>query len=204
MIQTLIIFVKAPVAGRVKTRLARTIGAGRAAAVCRRLTGLTIARVADRGWRTLVAVDPPVAVQWTSSVWPPEIARIAQSKGDLGQRMAAAIRQAPPGPVIIIGADAPGVTRARIRAAFRALAGADAVFGPAADGGYWLVGLSRRRPAPAMFQKVRWSTPAALSDSLLSLPTHFRVRFMDQLRDIDECLDLVALGPGALHLARRP
>jgi hypothetical protein len=200
---TLIIFVKTPVAGRVKTRLAREVGAARAASIFRHLTELTIARVADSRWRTILAVDPPVAAR-RASLWPAAILRIPQARGDLGARMAAAIKAAPPGPVIIIGADAPGVTKDRIRAAFRALAGADAVFGPAADGGYWLVGIARRRGAPALFESVRWSSPFALGDSIASLPKRFCVRLLDELRDIDDAADLAALGPDAFRFTPRP
>jgi uncharacterized protein len=74
-----------------------------------------------------------------------------------------------PGPVVIIGTDVPGIRTAHIRQAFRLLGRHDAVFGPATDGGYWLVGLRRRPRVPRAFAAVRWSSPHALADTLANL-----------------------------------
>ncbi len=199
MNRTLIIFVKAPVAGRVKTRLARDLGPGRAAAIFRHLTTQTVAEAAKGDWRTLLAIDPPAAIGGFSTVWPPRYGRMVQSRGDLGERMKTAFDAAPTGPVVIIGADAPGLRARHIRRAFHALAGADVVFGPSEDGGYWLVGLSRRRTADGIFHRVRWSTKHALKDSIASLPKGFRVAMIGRLRDIDDVKDLRSVGPRAFQ-----
>jgi uncharacterized protein len=99
----------------------------------------------------------------------------------------------PPGPVCIIGADIPEISRRHIWRAFASLGPHEAVFGPAPDGGYWLIGLKRSRPSPkGMFDKVRWSTPHALQDSLTSL-SDLRVAHVDMLRDIDSANDLKSL-----------
>lgn len=189
--ETLILFVKAPVAGRVKTRLAREVGAGRAAALFRHM--LERVYVAARGpWRAVLAIDPPSAIHLRA--WPRNFDRMAQGKGDLGPRMKGAFA-AFDGPTIIIGADAPGVRTRHVRQAFRALGRHDAVFGPAADGGYWLIGLSGRRSAPALFEGVRWSSEHALADTLKTLPANFSVAYLETLQDIDEAKDLGALGP---------
>ena len=105
--------------------------------------------------------------------------------------MGRVFRTLPPGPVVIIGADIPGVTRTDIDAAFRALGDADAVFGPAEDGGYWLIGLARgRRTAPAgLFNNVRWSTVHALADTKASLGDA-RIAHVRTLRDVDTAEDL--------------
>ncbi len=71
--------------------------------------------------------------------WPAGLARLPQSPVIL-----ASAWRATPGPVVIIGADIPEITPDHIGRAFAALGRSDAVFGPAADGGYWLVGLKRR------------------------------------------------------------
>lgn len=197
MTRTLIIFVKAPVAGRVKTRLARDVGPARAAALFRVMSAQAIANAGGGVWKTVLAVDPPSACARGPASWPRRFQRTPQAKGDLGERMRRAFDAAPPGPAIIIGADAPGARRRHIAAAFRALAGADAVFGPADDGGYWLIGLARRRAAPDLFNGVRWSSAQALKDTLASLPQGFRVSFIDPLRDIDDARDLEALGARA-------
>ncbi|MFN3959134.1 MAG: TIGR04282 family arsenosugar biosynthesis glycosyltransferase [Parvularculaceae bacterium] len=195
---TLIIFVKAPVAGRVKTRLAKTVGAGRAAAIYRRLTANTIAHAASGRWRTVLAVDPATSLRGFDSHWPARLARAPQGKGDLGRRMRRLIDAAPRGPVVIIGSDAPALRARGIRAAFRALAGADVVFGPAPDGGFWLIGVSRRRGRAPSFEGVRWSSAHALQDSLTSMPAGSRIAMIETLPDIDDADDLAHAGPAAL------
>ncbi|MEO1250790.1 MAG: TIGR04282 family arsenosugar biosynthesis glycosyltransferase [Pseudomonadota bacterium] len=193
-----IIFAKAPVAGRVKTRLAAGVGTGRATALFRLLIDQTMSEARRGAWKTILAVDPPAAVGEAGRFFPAEVPRIAQGPGDLGARMARVFQAAPPGPVLIIGADAPGLRARHLCAAFQALAGADAVFGPAEDGGYWLIGLARRRPAPKLFEGVRWSTPFALHDTLQTLPRHFRVAHLEALADIDEAADLSRWRPRTL------
>ncbi|PQA87731.1 TIGR04282 family arsenosugar biosynthesis glycosyltransferase [Hyphococcus luteus] len=190
---TVIVFVKAPVAGRVKTRLGAEIGYGRAAALFRVLTQRTIAESLKGEWDAMLAVDPPGAVHITARFWPAHMPRMAQGPGDLGARMARAFEKAPPGPAVIIGADAPGLRARHLRGAFRALNGADAVFGPAEDGGYWLVGLNRRRSSPDLFNGVRWSTKHALADTLKTLPASFDAAMLETLRDVDEAADMKSL-----------
>jgi glycosyltransferase A (GT-A) superfamily protein (DUF2064 family) len=82
------------------------------------------------------------------------------------------------------------VKRSHIARAFRILGDHDAVFGPAPDGGYWLVGLKRSaRPPAGLFEGVRWSTEHALSDSVESL-ANTSVAFIDALQDVDTAADL--------------
>lgn len=93
-------------------------------------------------------------------------------------------------PVCLIGADIPGITRAHIARAFAALGGHDAVFGPADDGGYWLVGAKHPARLPhGLFGNVRWSTEHALADTLRTLPG-WRIALTDTLRDVDTGADL--------------
>ncbi len=192
---TLIIMLKAPVAGNVKTRLGKEVGYGRAAALFRLLTRHTIRRAASPSWRTILAIDPPSALSGYSTLWPPHLERRAQACGDLGARMTHAIKTVSTGPVIIIGADAPGLRPQHIRRAFQILSGADAVFGPAEDGGYWLIGLARRRGAPNLFEKVRWSTAHAYDDTRATLPNEYTVSEIDTLSDVDVAADLPLIGP---------
>jgi glycosyltransferase A (GT-A) superfamily protein (DUF2064 family) len=126
-----------------------------------------------------------------SRIWPVDLLRWPQGKGDLGQRMGAIFRGAPAGPVVIVGADIPGITPALIEKAFRALGDHDAVFGPAIDGGYWLVGLKRGvKSVPVdLFKGVRWSTKYALADTITTLRTT-RVAKIETLRDVDTVADL--------------
>jgi len=186
---TLVVMVKEPCPGRVKTRLGRQIGMVGAAWWFRHQTTRLIRRLRDPRWRLVLAVSPDRA-GLDSRVWPEGIARLPQGAGDLGDRMGRIFRSLPPGPVVIVGADIPGITADHIARAFRALGGADAALGPAPDGGYWLIGLARRQAVPAgLFRDVRWSSPHALADTRASLGG-LRVALVDRLRDVDTAEDL--------------
>lgn len=94
-------------------------------------------------------------------------------------------RTVPPGPAIIVGSDIPAISAGEIAKAFRLLGEADAVFGPASDGGYWLVGLKRVPRVLSPFAAVRWSTENALADTLANLPGR-KVAFVATLADVDD------------------
>ena len=183
----LVIMAKLPQAGRVKTRLAREIGTAEAVRVYRRLLGTTIARLAaDPRWLTWIAVSPDSAV--SASFWPGNVLTFGQGRGDLGERMQRVFDELPPGPAVIIGSDIPGIARRDIADAFQQLGGDDAVFGPAPDGGYWLVGARRRPAVPKMFAGVRWSGEHALADTVANLEGR-RVGFVREIADLDEAGD---------------
>jgi len=187
---TLVVMVKEPRPGRVKTRLARDIGTVPAAWWFRHQTARLLRRVQDPRWRLLLAVAPD-REGLQSRVWPQTLIRLPQGRGDLGDRMTRALKRESPGPVCIIGADIPGITRAHIAQAFAALGTADAVFGPAPDGGYWLIGMKRLRALPpSLFENVRWSSAHALDDTVKTLPGH-RIAYLEALRDVDTADDLV-------------
>ncbi|MEO1275931.1 MAG: DUF2064 domain-containing protein, partial [Pseudomonadota bacterium] len=152
-----------------------------------------IKRVSDPRWETILAVAPD-REGMESRVWPPGLPRWPQGKGDLGARMGRVMREAPPGPVLIIGSDVPGIRRREVWDAFCALRQADAVIGPAPDGGYWLIGLRRspRRAPAGLFTTVRWSTEHALADTLRTLGTD-RIARIAELRDVDTVEDLHAV-----------
>jgi rSAM/selenodomain-associated transferase 1 len=184
----LIVMAKAPVAGRVKTRLSVEVGAATAVRFARHSLAALLQRVtADPRWATTLAVTPDTTA--SSRLWPPRVSLTPQGSGDLGARMQRLFDRAPPGPVVIVGTDIPDMTRARIAAAFCLLGRHDAVFGPAADGGYWLVGLRRRPRVLRPFRGVRWSTEHALGDTLANLSGHSIAR-LPTLRDIDTAADL--------------
>src|SRR6266849_887762 len=147
----LVIFLRAPRLGRVKSRLAAGIGALAALRFYRLATARLLRRVArDRRWRCHVWITPDRAAR--RPPW-----------------RAAAIRPA------------------HIAASFRALGDHQAVFGPAADGGYWLVGLRRRPCLPRrLFERVRWSSEHALADTLAGLPKGLSVAWLETLEDVDD------------------
>lgn len=193
MLRTLVIFLKEPRPGRVKTRLARGLGTVPATWWFRHQAARLIRRLGhDRRWRTVLAVTPD-REGLASRIWPAGPARWPQGRGDLGARMARAFAAMPPGPVIIVGADIPGLQAAHVADGFRLLGRHEAVLGPSKDGGYWMVGLRRGgRAAPArLFHGVRWSSAHALEDTLRSL-SPLDVGFAAVLADVDEAADLGA------------
>lgn len=188
--------VKEPRPGRVKTRLGRGMGMTRAAWWFRHQMNGLIRRVQNPRWQVVLAVAPDRA-GLSSRVWPAHLPRWPQGSGDLGDRMGRMLRGAPPGPVCVIGADIPGVSSAHIAQAFRSLGDHDAVFGPAPDGGYWLIGLKRTRSVPpGLFAGVRWSTEHALADTVATLPDH-RIAHGATLQDVDTIDDLPMTKQGA-------
>lgn len=181
-----IIMTKAPVCGGVKTRLAKEIGAVAATALTRVLAASLLREIArDPRFRTVLAIAPDRALKAPFAAWSAAKAeRVAQGRGGLGERMQRIFDRCGQGPLIIVGTDIPFITREMIAAAFRKLRGADAVFGRAEDGGYWLVGLSRRTRRLAPFENVRWSSPHALADTVKNLGGR-RIAFAATLFDID-------------------
>ena len=185
--------VKEPRPGRVKTRLGREIGMTAAAWWFRHQTHRLLRRLQDPRWELILSVAPDHE-GLKSRVWPANWPRIPQGSGDLGKRMQRVFDSLPPGPICIIGADIPDISRHHVWKAFASLGPHEATFGPAPDGGYWLIGLKRSRPNPkGLFEQVRWSTPHALQDTLISL-LDFRVARVDMLRDIDRANDLKEMG----------
>lgn len=182
----LVVFVREPRLGRVKTRLAAEIGALAALRFYRQATAALLRRLArDPRWRCSVAVTPGTALE--SGWWDTALPRLDQGGGDLGRRMGRVFRALPPGPVVIVGSDIPEIAPRHVWAAFRELGRHDSVFGPASDGGYWLVGLGRRRRVPAaLFAGVRWSSAHAFGDTLASLPRGMSVALLATLEDVDD------------------
>ena len=180
----LILFVKAPRIGSVKTRLARDIGRYEAWHFYRETTALMVKRLA-RGprWRSVLAVTPDEFAE-RAGFWPKDMPRIAQGPGDIGIRMARAFEAMPPGPVVLVGADIPTLTRDHIAEAFRLLHRSDFVFGPSTDGGFWLVGTRHARLMRRVFRNVRWSSEYALADTLANVG-QCKVALLDPLTDID-------------------
>ncbi len=187
-----IVFARAPRLGAVKRRLACDIGERAALRFHAASLGRLLRALArDRRFRTVVALTPdrarlrlPAAVGW-----------VPQGAGDLGRRMDRAFRRFPRRRVALVGCDIPGATAHDLRAAFRALGRASSVFGPAEDGGYWLVGMGPRRPARP-FAAVRWSGPDALADTARNFARH-RPTLLRRLRDVDRAADLLATGYSA-------
>lgn len=183
------VFARAPVYGAVKTRLARDIGCMEALrfyrhsllSMCRRLAR-------DTRFEVRLATTPLAALH-EAGFWPPGLQRVDQGKGDLGQRMIKVLQSAGCGPAIVIGSDIPEAGPTHVAEAFRILAGASCVLGPATDGGYWLIGAQHpnrlRRDGLA---GVRWSTAHTLQDTYARLG---KVALLNRtLNDVDDAVSL--------------
>ncbi len=199
MTATVLVFLKFPESGMVKTRLAAVVGPDRAAALYRDwigvvLRGLQPIREAaalvgyhDGGPAERFAEWAALADDW----WP-------QPVGDLGARLEAGFAKAHDrgGPVLAVGTDCLEIDAGLLLQAFGVLRDRDAVFGPATDGGYYLVGSARHRPG--FFDGVRWSSPRTLSDHLTRCrERRLSVGLLPELADIDTADDWHA------YLARR-
>lgn len=197
MVQALGIFAKAPIPGRVKTRLAEEVGVSTAAEVYWQLGRRVVAAAAGSGHHTTVWFTPQgegaFVREWLAGIGPVELR--PQAGGGLGVRLASAFaRHFAEGAerAVIIGTDCPGIDRRLITAAFRALGSFDVVMGPAVDG-YYLLGL--REPQPALFRGIAWSTGAVAAQTRaraaeLGLACHL----LRPLRDVDRARDARVLG----------
>ncbi len=192
----LVIMARAPRLGTVKRRLARDLGDLAAWRFHREATRSLLARLTpDPRWTCWLAVTPD---RWASEankagLWrsPGPARLIPQGGGDLGQRMARIFAGLPPGPVVMIGADIPGIEARHAAAAFKALGRHDAVLGPADDGGYYLVGLTRRPVFRDPFAGVRWGGEHALADTRANLKRQgASVALLEELIDVDTGEDL--------------
>jgi uncharacterized protein len=182
----LVLFVRAPQLGHGKRRLAREIGDVATVRFERLMIALLLRRLAaDRRWRLRIAVTPDKARRHARH-WRRGVDVAGQGGGDLGVRMRRALAACPPGPVVLVGGDIPALAADHVATAFRQLGGRDLVFGPAEDGGFWLVGAHRSPRLPPLFEHVRWSGPYALSDTLARLPRRVTVGFVDRLEDVDD------------------
>lgn len=180
----LVIFARFPQAGRGKRRLAAGVGDVQAVRFSRVRLAVLVARFArDPRWTTWLAVTPDGA-----GPWPRGVRVVGQGRGDLGARMGRVFRELPRGPLVIIGSDCPAVRAAHVAAAFDALGGHRAVFGPARDGGYWLVGLDWRGRRCVPFEGVRWSSEFALADTVANVDGP--VAYVATLDDVDDARDL--------------
>lgn len=201
-----IVFAKAPLAGYAKTRLIPALGVGGAARLAERMLGHAVRQAVAAGIGPVEVCCAPDATHpaFGSLAATLTLALTEQGSGDLGARMQRAFarrlaRGAMPAAdaALLIGTDAPALDAAMLRRARDALAAHDAVFVPALDGGFALIGL--RRPAPGLFDGIAWSTGAVMADTRQRLATlGLRCAELDAVADIDEPADLVHVPPAWL------
>jgi len=162
----LLVFLKDPQPGRVKTRLSKDIGEQAAEQIYRACVELSLERLQALRHVTVLCVDPPEAAShlrdWVGrrwNTWP-------QQGADLGERMARATTRAfiqGARQVLVLGTDSPWIHEALVREAFEALSTAEVVLGPTEDGGYYLIGLAR--PCPDLFSGIAWSSPQVFAQT---------------------------------------
>lgn len=179
----LIIFAKAPMMGKAKTRLAADIGPVHAKRLYRAMTARILRNLQSPKWDLSMAVTPAA---WMGRV--PEwknAAQYAQTSGSLSPRLMQAFEEKRP--TLVIGTDSPQVTKKDIGAAITALKSHRAVLGPADDGGFWLMGLNG--PAkPSLFHNVRWSSAQTLADVEANITG--TVHHLRTLTDVDDATAL--------------
>src|SRR6266568_1446118 len=182
----LIVFVKAPRPGAVKTRLAKAIGAPAAQSAYRQLVETLLNHLQGLGG-VEVCFSPDDAAgevqHWVKEGWNSS----PQGDGDLGQRLQSAFQRAfhaGAKRVAIIGSDCPAIGVEDIREAWSGLAIHDVVLGPATDGGYWLIGL--RQLEPGLFRGVPWSTKEVFAETIRRVEhAGLSVRLLRELADVD-------------------
>jgi rSAM/selenodomain-associated transferase 1 len=204
----LVLMGKAPLPGKVKTRMCPPLSPRRAAEFydCL-LTDVASEAALLRGVRRYLYFAPPEGrAHFLAASFPRYLLR-RQAGNDLGERMARAVEEAfadGAHRAVVIGADCPALSAARIRSAFRELAdAADAVFGPARDGGFYLAGLNA--PAPSLFHGIEWSAPTVLS-AVLSRCRQAGMTYalLPVESDVDTADDLAALRRWARTHPRPP
>jgi len=187
-----IVMCKAPVAGRVKTRLTPTYSAGEAAAIHRAMAETVIKRAASIFSHTSIAADD-VSHPFFE---PFDLPLLAQGEGDLGERMSRLMIQAfadGAGKVMFLGTDSPHMDESRLRQAVERLSHTDVVIGPVEDGGYDLIAMNRS--CPELFRFIHWGSEQVLEQTLdRAKPAGITIELLETGFDLDspECLKRAA------------
>lgn len=188
MPNTLIIFIKNPILGRVKSRLAAEIGDEKALAVYRDLLEKTRQEAEKlKGIQCLLYYANFIenADEWSEVIFEKRL----QNDGDLGQKMRGAFRESMNGKTVIIGSDCYDLTSEHIEMAFQKLNDTDLVIGPANDGGYYLLGM--KNYFSQLFEDIEWSTNVVLKQTLQQAKSlNLKVSFLEELVDLDTFSDL--------------
>jgi hypothetical protein len=202
--RVVVLIAKWPSAGRAKRRLASGIGRARAQALARSFLEDTLALIGRAGADRLVIAYAPPAARARFAALAPQARLIAQPAGGFGTRLCGAVEAglAVGHRVAVIGADSPTLPPAYVRWAFARLEHADAVLGPADDGGYYLIGARARLP-PDLFARMPWSTARVLRETLRrAAAAGLRVALLPPAYDVDDAASLRRLARDHAGLAR--
>ena len=186
-----VLFVRAPELGRVKTRLAAELGTEAALRIYREMGTVVAGAAAQAACTVRIACTPDDGASLVRA-WLGDIGDVVpQGGGDLGVRMAEAASDAfadGAERVVIVGSDCPAITTAGIEEAFARLDDADVVVGPAADGGYYLIGMTR--PRAELFAGIPWSCADTCRATLAAAASAgCRVALLGELSDVDTADD---------------
>jgi len=183
ILPTIALFAKYPVPGLAKTRLIPALGADGAAQVHSQLVERTLRVIRQTGlpfavWTT--GAEHSAFAGWLGD----DVPLVEQGGGDLGDRLARV-----EAPAILLGADVPDLGAQHLLAAAQSLCELPAVIGPAADGGYYLLGFTRA--VPFVFTDMAWGTQTVLSDTVARLAAHgVPCHLLEELADCDRPEDL--------------
>jgi len=193
----ILLFVKFPEEGSVKTRLAKDLDHGFVQTLYRNFVLDLLETLAKVKWPIIIYFHPPESGNAISK-WLSKNYTYAPQKGvDLGERMKNAFKEAfAKGftKAVILGSDLPDLQKNILDMAFKALHGNDIVIGPSVDGGYYLAGFRSDSFLPDVFKGISWGTDTVLKDTLKILrEKNYRAHFLPELRDVDTIEDLKAL-----------
>ncbi|MBI4549605.1 MAG: TIGR04282 family arsenosugar biosynthesis glycosyltransferase [Candidatus Omnitrophica bacterium] len=198
MKEVILYFVKYPAPGKVKTRLAESVGPDRAAVLYRDLTAQNLARLrtlAGEGKALRILFDPPDAGALFADWLGGDLEFCPQAGGGLGDRLSEAFRGAfeeGAERVIAVGSDTIGLDAGLVREAFAGLESAEVVIGPSRDGGYYLIGSNQ--PRPSLFREIPWSTDRVLECTLAVIRReNWSFRLLDSREDLDRAENLKTL-----------
>ena len=190
MTKVLLIFIKNPEAGKVKTRLAKSIGDDKALQVYKELLEKTISVAKRTDVRRQVWYSS--FIDYEDEITTDKFEKYLQSGSNLGERMKNAFQQVFEEGVeraVIIGSDCPSLNKKIVKNAFDRLKEKDLVIGPSEDGGYYLLGMNRYYET--LFEDIEWSTESVLESTLQKAESNrLKVFQLPILNDIDNLEDL--------------
>lgn len=189
-----IVFVKNPELGKVKTRLAATLGAEKALEIYNKLLEYTREVMLQiSNVKKFIYYSSFIDHQdyWDGQIFDKRL----QSKGDLGDRITSALNDSFKicSSVVIIGSDCPQLSTSHIEEAFEKLKTSNIVIGPSHDGGYYLMGMDRFYPF--LFQDINWSTSTVFQETILQAKSkHLSITQLETLTDVDHEEDWIKFG----------
>lgn len=186
--EAIIVFLKEPIKGEVKTRLAASIGEDQAVDIYRKLLDISRTHLKDNGRDVFWYINKTPSDTFRTSFFSPNDKIRIQKGADLGEKMSHAFKELFSenyDRICIMGTDCPFITKKIIDKAFQNMSLKDTVLGPAEDGGYYLLGMVQH--FSYLFNNVSWSTGSVLKDTMNMLHQHdTSYALLEELYDIDE------------------